>query len=346
MAVPVRTASPADNRDPDTKIPRAVREANERADNMYNGADAAAGDPSSPPAPETPPPPAAVPSEPPQEEQGSWEHRYKTLQGRAEADRKRAREAIDQLTSRVDQLSRQQATKPQPPAPGKPLQITQDEFNDYGENFIDMVQRIAQHTVDGRVAPLAQEVGRTQREISIQQNQSMHQKMEALFPDWSRMNGDPRFIEWTELPDPYSGAIRGALMQEAWNAGDARRVCAFFQGFLSEEAALNPAGGGRPQAPAPAAPNGAPAPAPPLSLERLAAPGGARSASHMPAEKQMYSTEDITRFYTEVAAGKWRHREQERAAVDQDIHRAQHEGRIILNPRRFTPPDPPKGMTR
>jgi hypothetical protein len=245
------------------------------------------------------------------------------------------------LTQRLAQLEERQKPPPQP----KPLQLTPDEINDYGEDFIGMVQRIAQHTVEGKIAPLAQEVGRTQRQVGVHQNQGMHAQMTALYPDWEKMNEYEPFVQWTQLPDPYSGVIRGTLMQEAWNAGDARRVNAFFQGFLAEEAALNPAGAGRQAATPLAPPNGAPAPAPPLTLTRLAAPGGARSAQSQPAEKRVYTPEDITRFYTEVAAGKWRHRDQERAAVDLDIHQAQHEGRIIQHQGRFAPPQPPRGFT-
>jgi hypothetical protein len=66
----------------------------------------------------------------------------------------------------------------------------------------------------------------------------------------------------------------------------------------------------------------------------------------VPAEKPIYTTQDITRFYTEVAAGKWRGRDEERARIDADISRAQHEGRIILQQPRYVPPDPPQGYTR
>jgi hypothetical protein len=91
--------------------------------------------------------------------------------------------------------------------------------------------------------------------------------------------------------------------------------------------------------------NGAPAAAPPLTLQSLAAPGGARSAQHQPAEKPMYTAEDISKFFTDCAAGRWRHREQERAAIEADIFRAQHEGRVIAS-RRYTPPQPPRGFTQ
>jgi len=349
----IRTQAPS--ADPDVVVPRAVRQAAERATTAQYESIGQAEPPVNgaipPGTPPGAPAPAAGPSSLPQlqeqpESEQTWEHKYKSLQGRLADDRKKSGEIIGELSERIRKMEEQQITRPQAPPPKRPLQISPDEMSDYGEDFISMVQRIAQHTVDGRIEPLAQEVGRTQRQVGVQENRTMHQRMAELYPEWEQMNGDERFIAWTQLPDPYSGAIRGSLMQEAWNSGDARRVLAFFQGFLAEEAALNPQGQGRQLVAPLAPPNGAPAPAPPLTLTQLAAPGGARSAQQQPAEKPVYSTEDITRFYTEVAAGRWRHREQERAAIDQDIMRAQHEGRIILNQRRFTPPEPPRGMTR
>ena len=287
------------------------------------------------------------PQPPPSED--SWEHRYKTLHGRAEADRRRSREALEEMGRRLQNMEQQLAQAAQPPVAAPPtLDLTAEEINDYGEDFVNVVRRVAQNVVDGRIAPLASEVGRTRAQVGVTQNRTMHQQMDALQPQWQQLNADQRFIDWVLLPDPYSGVTRQRLMQEAWNAGDAHRVHRFFQGFLTEEAALNPAGAPRqPAAPAPAAPNGAPAPVPPLNLASLAAPGGVRSAPQsMPAERPIYTTQDITRFYTEVAAGKWRNRETERAQIDADISRAQHEGRIILQQPRYVPPEPPQGYTR
>jgi hypothetical protein len=271
------------------------------------------------------------------------------MAGRAEADRKRAKETVDQLVSRIGALEQQIAAAPTPAKPAPKLNVTQEEINDYGEDFLGLVRRVAEHVVDGKIQPITSELGRTRAQVGASQARTMHQQMDSLYPDWQRMNNDERFIAWVQLPDPYSGAIRQRLMQEAWDAGDAHRVNRFFQGFLAEDAAVNPVGGtGQPAAPAPAAPpngTGAPAAVPPLTLAALAAPGSSRSAQPPPAEKPVYTTEDITRFYTEVAAGRWRHREQERAAIDADIMRAQHEGRITTG-RRYVPPQPPSGMTR
>jgi hypothetical protein len=350
--------------DPGVQVPRAVREAADRATEAQrvhigdaeppvlppNGSDQPPG-----PTPGGAPPPAAEgsPSPPPPQEaprsddDESWEVRYKNIRGRMEAERKRSRESVEAMAQRISQLEQQLTMNaPAPRQPAPQLNVSEQEVADYGEDFIGLVQRVAQHVVEGRVQPIEGELGRTKAQVGVQQNQTMHQKMDAIFPQWAQLNQHQPFIEWVMLPDAYSGAIRQRLMQEAWDAGDAHRVNAFFQGFLAEEAAVNPSRDVRQQAHAPAAPNGAPAPTPPLSLASLAAPGGARSASPAPADKPVYSTEDITRFYTEVAAGKWRHRDQERAAIDRDIHNAQHEGRILFNNRRFTPPAAPNGFTR
>jgi hypothetical protein len=124
-------------------------------------------------------------------------------------------------------------------------------------------------------------------------------------------------------------------------------VIAFFQAFLAEEAALHPPGGNGqvrtvPRTvvgdtsilPPPAAPT-----APTLDLATLASPGRAHSAGGAPAEKPVYTTAEITRFYTDVASGKWRGREQQQAAIDADIILAQRENRIIINPRTQLPRD-------
>jgi hypothetical protein len=80
-------------------------------------------------------------------------------------------------------------------------------------------------------------------------------------------------------------------------------------------------------------------------LDDLAAPGRAHSAGGAPAEKPVYTAEEITRFYADVAAGRWRGRDADRIAIDADIMLAGREGRIIPNAR-TTVPAPPHGFTR
>jgi hypothetical protein len=304
-------------------------------------------------APTEPPPPAEPP--PAEGEPVDWEQRYKRLQGRHEADARRNRDQMQILSDRLDRVEHENQTlrsaAPPPPSnePPAPL-LTEAEIADYGPEFVDVMRRL----VTEATAPLNQEIGRLRAGLGHVQVETgnafltrMNATIAAAVPTWDQLNKDERFIAWSQLPDIFSGGIRSKLMQEAWNSGDAQRVIAFFQAFLAEEAALHPPGGNGQARTVPRTvvgdqsilpPPAAPA-APGLDLANLAAPGRAHSAGGTPAEKPVYTTVEITRFYTDVASGKWRGREAQQAAIDADIILAQREGRIIINPRTQLPRD-------
>ena len=137
-------------------------------------------------------------------------------------------------------------------------------------------------------------------------------------------------MQWLALPDTYSGAIRHNLLKAAWERNDTPRAAAFFQGFLAEEAAVDPAA--RP-------PNGSRVPDVALNggqrsngkvpLETFAAPGRAKSAAETPAEKPLISRSQISAFYAQCSAGKFRGNEAERVRLEKMIFDAQAEGRIV-----------------
>jgi hypothetical protein len=107
------------------------------------------------------------------------------------------------------------------------------------------MRRVAAETA----GPLQQEIQNLRGQLGYVQQEAgnsfldrMHSTLNAAVPDWAALNKNQRFIQWSQLPDIFSGAIRKTLMQEAWNSGDPHRVAAFFQAFLAEEAATNPQG--------------------------------------------------------------------------------------------------------
>ena len=315
--------------------------------------------PALPPAAPPTPPPAAAPSppQPPAEPELSpeeWRNRFSAMKGRFD----RMSEQVLMMGEQMHRLEAENAmlrsaAPPPPPANGHAPTgslITEQEMQDYGPEFVDLVRRAATEIA----APLHQEIqglqnrlGQVQKETGNAFLTRMHATVGGLVPNWQDLNRDARFISWVQLPDVYSGVMRQQLMQDAWNSGDANRVAAFFRAFLAEEAAVDPRASARaPQPPPPAslAP-GLPAAVPGvplgtrLSLEHLAAPGRAQSSAQMPADKPVYTAQQITQFYTECAAGKWRTREADRAAIDADIIAAQHEGRIIPDQRTIRPMD-------
>jgi hypothetical protein len=351
--------------DTNVSIPRAIREAGERAEQLQRAANGEA-EPSvavqiegqqqaDPPVQQQAPQPPVqqqAPQPPPQPPATDWERNYNGLKGRYEklvSDVSAMSEQLTRLQNENASL-RQVAPSANGHAPQVRKLLTEQEIADYGEDFIDVVRRAA----DEVAGPLRDQVAQLQGQITTQQTEvgnafmtRMNATIGALVPNWENLNKEPGFIQWTRLPDVFSGAIRSELMQAAWDNGDAQRVAAFFRAYLAEEAAVDPSAGqarATPGFPASLAPPAQQPLVPPaggqaiplqtrLSLDQLAAPGRAHSVAQMPADKPTYTAQDIARFYRDVTAGKYRGNDAQREAIDRDINLAQHEGRIITDPR-------------
>jgi len=384
MALPttadqIRAKAPADGIDPNVKIPRNITAQGERAEAIQRAITGQPTADSNPPSPsgdlprgapvDAPGQPQEDPSTPQSEippavggeaeaaQPQDWERRFKGLQGRYDSDVRKVRESVNQMSDQIRQLQQENASlrmaapSPVPPEGTPPVEtlLTPQEIEDYGQEFVDVSRRIAREVaapLEAEIRNLRAGLGSVQQETGNSFMTRMDQSLGQLVgPQWQQLNRDERFVAWTKLPDVFSGAIRGSLMQEAWNAGDARRVAAFFQAYLAEEAAVDPQranGQARPpqfnRTVSPVTPPTEQAPQ--LALEDLAAPGRAHSAGSNPAEKPVYTSADLTRFWTDVAHGKWRGREQQQAAVEADIMQAQKEGRIIVDQRSILPFDP------
>jgi hypothetical protein len=223
--------------------------------------------------------------------------------------------------------------RPQTPAPNTPQRLlTEEEINDFGPDFLDVVGRRAEEVFAPRAAAYENEINALKQQVAgvggfVARNarEEMMGNLDQEVPGWRDVNLRDDFKDWLALPDPYTGVIRHEQLKAAWGRNATAQAKAFFKGFLAEEAALAPARGS--PAPAPAPRNGSQRP----SLEDFAAPGRAKSAAtaDVPAEKPVYSRKQITTFYTDVAAGRWRGRDEERKQMDHSISLAVVEGRIV-----------------
>ena len=172
-----------------------------------------------------------------------------------------------------------------------------------------------------QLAELSAAVGSTTKAVVKNARQSMYAYLDDNLANWTAINDDEKFKDWLSLPDPLSGAIRHELLKKAYAANNGPRVAAFFKGFLSEEAAAAPQ---LEPAPQPAKPGKVP-------LVEFAAPGRARSAATAtpaPVEKPSITRAQVTQFYADVAAGRYRGRDDEKNRLEKTIFDANREGRI------------------
>lgn len=265
---------------------------------------------------------------PKQDDDQSWEHRYKSMKGRYDRAESQIRQMSEQITSLQNLMATMQtAQAPEPSEMDAERLITPEEENDYGQDFLNVVGKKAKEEIsrvskkyEAKIAELEAKLQNVNGYVEQDARGRMEQTLDREIPNWKDINFNKDFLTWLKLPDPYSGVIRHELLKAAYTRNDTPRVLAFFNGFLAEEAAVDPANAetGRSEAPAK------------LSLEQFAAPGRAKTAaaSGAPAEKPIFTRAQIAKFYAESAAGKFRGKEAEKDRLEAQIFEAEREGRI------------------
>jgi hypothetical protein len=277
--------------------------------------------------------PATEPATPSPKAEGdeSWEHKYKSMHGRF----LRSQEQVRLLSEQVSNLQGVIATMQVAPAQQTTLPeldaeklITPEEAADYGEDFLKVVGKRAREEVaplikgyQAKIAELEQKLNGVSGAVQQSSQEKLLAKLDEEMPQWRELNTNKDFLEWLHLPDTYSGAIRHDMLKAAYAQGNPSRVLAFFKGFLAEEAAL---------APAQAEPDPKATTVAKVPLANLAAPGRAKTAASAPApaEKPIITRAQIASFYADIANGKYRGRDAEKARAETMIFEAQRDGRI------------------
>jgi hypothetical protein len=272
--------------------------------------------------------------EPSELQPDSWEQRARSAAGRLE----QALASNQQLARRVSELEDQMAGKKlkaepaEPPPYQKQPLIKEEELNDYGQEFFDVVGRKAREEISPELYQFGERLKRLEgrQEVVTQvidktQKHGVYDQLYNEVPQWKEINHHPQFKQWLGQLDPYSGRPLAEMLSEAMARHDGNRVVNFFRGF-AEAAGLPLNSSNGPDA-APPLSNGNGSGRP--SLEDYAAPGRARSApQNLPPEKPVYTVAQIRELSDQKRRGLWRGREAELENIERDIFAAQHEGRI------------------
>lgn len=340
-------------------VQKQVEEANRLAEQLaQERQDQLQPPPGDPPAPDSgtspaaaaqPPPDGGTP--PPPAPAEGWEHKYRVLQGKYNAEVPRLQHQVNEQSTVIEQLRQQMtatqgmlsafaqnrvaAPGSQSSAPAAPSRLVKDEeVKEFGEDLTDFIKRVAQDAilpaVEQRLQPVQQQVAEM-RGVSEEDRrralQAAHEQLVATLdreiPDWRQQNNDPLFLEWLTQADSYSGVTRKALLTQAYEGFDAPRVIAFFRGYRNENAVVTPPAGAAAPAPQPGASQ--------RTLDDFVAPGapkpGTTSAPNG-AGKRTWTQAEIQHFYTAAAAGQFRNNKQRRDEIEREIHAAVTEGRV------------------
>jgi hypothetical protein len=273
-----------------------------------------------------------------------WEQRYKTLQGKFNQT---TRELADR-DARLMALERQMAdlAKSREPAKGedddfKPLSTEERNLLDGGENIVPLIERLAYHAVNKRLAGLEQrisELGANFRPIEQTLGQVRHDTLSDRLTrdvgsDWRRQDEDPAFIEWLDAPDGFSGVPRKQFFKTALDRGDHDRVVNIFKAFRADtgkykaqQTAGRPADTPRTNGTGNGAGGNGKVP-----LDTLVAPGKGRSAAATgqttTADKPLVKRSELRSFQQDLTRGRWHG--DELARWNRYFDEAIAEGRVV-----------------
>lgn len=294
--------------------------------------------PAAPAAPAAAPPDNVTELHPdaPKPERTDWKQKYSVLKGKYDAEVPRLQGELRATQERLNSLEARLTAPPAEPKPAAPqATFTQAEIDEFGADLLDVIGRKAREIVQAEYVPLVtslkqeissleQQVGTTSQRVRKQEQNEVFALLNREVQDWESINKDPAFAEWLDQLDPFAGRSRKTMMLEAFNANDARRVKAFFTGFLQENAAVRPDPTVAPAAPA------APA-ATTLDLNQYVAPGTPKGGgqSGAPREKRTWTRPEISRFYSDVQKGHYRSRPEDKARIEADIVAATNDGRVV-----------------
>lgn len=280
-------------------------------------------------APETPAAPAT-----PSAEEKTFEQRWRSLQGIYNAQAQELNNTKQRIAQLEQVLATMQSTPAvAPPAPPAQRNVTEADAEEFGDRYVDFVQRATSDasaalvaTIESlkaevaqlkSLAPVVNTVAATQRKSAADQ---FFVDIATAVPDWQSTNADPRFHEWLVTPDPMTGIARQTYLESAQNSLDSARAVNIFRAWAQQNSG--------PQAVTP--PAAPPTPTPTITeLERQIAPGRT-TATVAPTQNALrqWTPEDVTAFYDDVRRGVYKGREAERAETERDLFRAQREGRM------------------
>jgi hypothetical protein len=183
--------------------------------------------------------------------------------------------------------------------------LTENDVQNYGHDLLDVSQRAALHAVAPHLQHLEQQNAELQQRLAREQRHRLDQQIAAAVPNFREIDNDPRWHRWLLGVDPLNGRMRQHILDDAIRAGDPSRVTAFFRGYMQEQGAAGQTPGHT---------------------------GHASQRARSAREKPIYTRELIGALYEQHRRGEFAGREKEWAQIEQDIFRAQREGRVQAHP--------------
>jgi len=254
-----------------------------------------------------------------------FEQRYRTLQGKYDAEVPRLHQQVRDLTDQLNTLSNK-VNKPQPEQPTKPKEkvsyVTDADREEFGEELIDVQRRVAREVSQEYADQLAAQnkvIEELRSKIDNTGNQigemTFAQRLNRAVPDFEQVDQDPRWIAWLNEHDPMLRAPRRTQAVAAFEAGDADAVADYVAMFKASIA----------ETPEPKTDTRQ------KELEKQVAPNRSANTARTQSsgkDAKMYSAREVENAWTKIRTLNTRGSVDEAAKLEAEITAAYLEGRV------------------
>lgn len=231
-----------------------------------------------------------------------WQHRFNVLQGKYNSELPALRQEIDTLKQKLADAEKQDNDSAQPQMAGVTDEEMQRYRDEYGDELVSLMVRLAGGNKQQADPELSQRLERLEAEKQEDMQARFWMSLEQAVPNYRDINAEDGFREFLAAFDPQTGRQRQQMLIDAQQALDAKGVADVFKLYLSQSKA-------KPKA------------VPDDQIE----PKRTR-ATDTPQGKRQWTRADVSQFYRDKTAGKYSDDEAER--LEADIFAAQTEGRI------------------
>lgn len=251
----------------------------------------------------------------------TWEHKYRSMQGRYDAEVPRLHSQIKQLKNdlrdaiqRIEELNKANL---EPKVEEKPVGITENDAETFGKDLVEFTSRVAREEAERRskeATAAAKRAETAAQELAAKQAAADYDrflsKVTQRLPNWEEINSTPEFLAWLSEYDPLVRGQRQLALDSAAQALDVEGTVEVFKTYLLT----------REQVQTPPVVNKA-------AQEQITPKGtGSQGRVATPQDKRIYTQAEISQLLSPQRLFKLPLAEQQR--IEREIDLAAAEGRI------------------
>ena len=269
-------------------------------------------------------PEVKTPETPPSKDNDAdFQQKYQTLKGKFDAEMPRMHQDLRDLKQTVSDLQFKNselmsAANNQTPKESTVEGLDPKDFAEYGEEFEGLVKTI--QTLQNQNAELKGQVEQVSGNVKQQADNDYTVYMDQikktlsteLKVDFDQLNNDPAFLNFLRQYPANGQESRHAQLQRAEASRNLPATIDIFKEYLGN---INPAK--------------QPDPVIQPNIQPTSQPPGTDVNPPAQQSTTMWNRAEISAFYQDVSSGKFKGREDEQKAYEQDIYLAQKQGRIV-----------------